>query len=257
MSLFNGHDLTGWVPKIVGKQAGLDPMETFRVVGSVLKVDYSNYDAFDGRFGHLFYQQPYSYYRLRFDYRFTGVQAEGGPGEWARRNSGVMVHAQAAQSMLEDQAFPLSIEAQLLGGLSDGNRRPTGNVCTPGTDIVYAGSLYPHHCLYSSSATIDGDGWVRFEILVLGAARISHSVNGEVVLAYELPQFGGSGVATGYDPEVKRTGELLSSGYLALQSESHPIEFRSIELLDLEGCMDSESASYRSYFVKSAPDRCQ
>lgn len=254
--LFNGQNLNGWVPKIVGSDAAADPLETFRVVDGVLKVDYSNYGAFDGRFGHLFYQLPYSYYRLRFEYRFTGEQADGGPGKWAQRNSGVMVHAQSPDSMLEAQAFPLSIEAQLLGGLSDGNPRPTGNVCTPGTEIVYSGHIYPEHCLYSSSATFDGDDWVSFEVRVLGSAQIAHAVNGDWVLAYELPQFGGSGVATGYDPAVKRTGELLAAGYIALQSESHPIEFKNIELLELVGCMDPDSSSYRSYFVKSAPDRC-
>jgi len=257
LQLFNGVDLDGWTPKIVGEAAGSDVLETFSVRDGVIRVGYQNYDMFDGRFGHLFYKTPYAYYRLRIEYRFVGDQAPGGPGSWAVRNSGVMVHSQSAASMLQEQAFPLSIEAQFLGGLGDGGRRPTANVCTPGTDIVFKGSIYPHHCLYSESPTLDGDQWVGFEMLVLGSGQFSHYVNGARVLEYVLPQFGGSGVARGFDPAIKKTGELIAGGYLALQSESHPIEFRLVELLDLEGCMDKRSPSYRRYFVKSAPGRCR
>jgi hypothetical protein len=254
--LFNGENLAGWIPKLVGQPAGSDVRATFRVVDGVLQVNYSDYEEFSGQFGHLFYQTAFSYYRLRLEYRFIGQQALGGPGAWARRNSGVMVHAQSPGSMLLDQAFPLSIEAQFLGGLSDGARRPTANVCSPGTDIVYQGSIYPQHCLYSSSPTLDGNQWVALELLVLGSAHIEHTVNGQDVMSYELPQFGGSGVAVGYDPALKKLGHLLEGGYLALQSESHPIEFRSIELLDLEGCMDASAPQYRAHFVKSAPQLC-
>lgn len=255
--LFNGENLDGWIPKLVGEPAGSDVRRTFRVTDGALQVNYSDYKGFADQFGHLFYQTPYAYYRLRLEYRFTGEQAPGGPGAWAQRNSGVMVHAQSPGSMLLDQAFPLSIEAQFLGGLGDGAHRPTGNVCTPGTDIVYQGSIYPRHCLYSSSPTLDSDQWVAFEMLVLGSGHIEHRVNGQLVVAYELPQFGGSGVATGYDPAVKKVGQFLQGGYLALQSESHPVEFRNIELLTLEGCMDVESPRYRDYFVRSAPQLCE
>ena len=206
LQLFNGLDLDGWTPKIVGEAAGSDALETFSVRDGVLKVGYQNYDTFEGRFGHLFYNTPYAYYRLRIEYRFVGDQAPGGPGSWAVRNSGVMVHSQSATSMLLQQAFPLSIEAQFLGGLGDGERRPTANVCTPGTDIVFEGSIYPHHCLYSESPTLDGDQWVRFEMLVLGSGQLSHYVNGTRVLEYVLPQFGGSGVARGFDPARRVAG---------------------------------------------------
>jgi hypothetical protein len=256
LQLFNGVDLEGWTPKIVGEAAGSDKLGTFSVRDGVLKVGYQNYDVFDGRFGHLFYDIPYSYYRLRIEYRFVGDQAPGGPGGWAVRNSGVMVHSQSVTSMLLEQAFPLSVEAQFLGGLGDGEPRPTANVCTPGTDIVFNGSIHPHHCLYSGSPTLDGDQWVRFEMLVLGSGQLSHYVNGARVLEYVLPQFGGSGVARGFDPAIKKTGDLLAGGFIALQSESHPIEFRLVELLDLEGCMDKSSPRYRRYFVKSDPERC-
>nr|WP_298722147.1 DUF1080 domain-containing protein [uncultured Steroidobacter sp.] len=256
IELFNGRDLTGWTPKISKHALGENFADTFRVRDGLLQVRYDEYRNFDNQFGHLFYQTPYSYYRLVVEYRFVGEQAKGGPGAWAFRNSGMMIHAQDPKTMTRDQDFPISIEAQLLGGKSDGSARPTLNVCTPGTEIVVDGSLYPEHCLNSRSRTYDGDQWVRVELLVLGAGQIAHIVDGQKVLEYALPQFGG-GVVHDHDPAAQPTGKLMKGGYIALQSESHPIDFRRISLLNLAGCMDPKAGNYRSYYVKSAPATCQ
>jgi hypothetical protein len=256
IQLFNGRDLTGWTPKITHYQLGNNFANTFRVEDGLLKVRYDGYkDGFKTRFGHLFYAKPYSYYRLRVEYRFVGEQCSGQPGVWANRNSGIMFHAQAPRTMMKEQDFPISIEAQFLGGLSDGKPRPTLSMCSPGTEIVYDGALYPQHCLSSASKTYDGDQWLQIELIVIGGAHITHIVNGDKVLEYSLPQIGG-GVVANFDPKVKRDGELLSGGYIALQSESHPLDVRKIELLDLEGCMDPKARNYRKYFVHSLPQRC-
>jgi hypothetical protein len=255
--LFNGRDLTGWTPKLTHHELGDNYGNTFRVEDGLLKVRYDRYkDGFKTRFGHLFYARPYSFYRLRIEYRFVGEQAPQGPGAWANRNSGIMIHSQPPQTMTKEQDFPISIEAQLLGGLSDGKARPTANMCSPGTEVVYRGSIYPQHCLESASKTYDGDQWVRMELLVLGAGQITHFVNGEKVLEYSMPQIGG-GVVANFDPKAKRDGELLSGGYIVLQSESGPLDVRKIELLDLTGCIDSKNSNYRSYFVRSDPTRCK
>ena len=256
IALFNGRDLAGWTPKITKHKLGENYANTFRVEQGVLKVSYADYERFDGRFGHLFYDQPFSYYRLRIEYRFVGDPVKDAPGPWALRNSGVMLHSQPPGTMLVDQNFPISIEAQFLGGLGDGKPRPTLNVCTPGTEIVYEHSIYPKHCLESRSKTFDGDQWVRAEVVVLGSALITHIVNGEKVLEYSLPQFGGGAVAN-FDPAAKPDGKVIESGYLALQSESHPLEFRKVELLNLAGCMDPKAANYKKYYVKSEPESCR
>lgn len=254
--LFNGRDLTGWTPKITGYAFGENYANTFRVVDGAIRVSYDGYDAFDGRFGHLFFEKPFSYYRLVIEYRFVGEQAPKGPGAWALRNSGVMVHSQDPRTMTLAQNFPISIEAQFLGGLGDGKPRPTLNVCTPGTEVIHQGTLLPTHCLNSASDTFDGDQWVRGELLVLGSERIVHIVNGKVVLEYERPQFGG-GAVNEFEPAAKPDGKLIEGGYLSLQSESHPIEFRKVELLNLAGCMDRKATNYRSYYVKSVPEQCE
>ncbi|NLH97897.1 MAG: DUF1080 domain-containing protein [Chthonomonadales bacterium] len=228
--LFNGKSLDGWTPKIKGLELGEDPLKTFRVEDGVLKVSYENYATFENRFGHLFYKTPFSHYVIRVEYRFTGDQCPGGAG-WAYRNSGVMLHCQDPKTMRKDQDFPVSIEAQLLGG--DGkNERPTNNVCSPGTHIVMGGKLITQHCNSSRSKTYHGDQWVTAEMEVHGSGKIIHRVNGETVLEYEQPQLDPG------DPDAAkliRDGKvLIESGYISLQSESHPIEFRKVEIKLLE-----------------------
>jgi hypothetical protein len=158
--------------------------------------------------------------------------------------------------MLKDQDFPISIEVQLLGGLSDGKPRSTANLCTPGTNVVMDGKLHTPHCTNSTSKTYDGDQWVRVEVDVHGGEIIRHIVEGQTVLQYSQPQIGG-GAAEPTDPAVKVDGTMLTSGYIALQAETAPADFRKVELLNLEGCMDSKARNYKSYFVKSQPSACE
>lgn len=234
IQLFNGKDLNDWKVKITGYPTGENFGNTFRVEDGKMKVVYDAdaYPDFAEQFGHIFYKQKYSWYLLGVEYRFVGEQARGGPG-WAIRNSGAMLHCQDPETMLDDQDFPISIEVQFLGG-NGSDERSTANLCTPGTNVVMDGKLFTNHCVSSSSQTYHGDQWVRVEVLVLGDSLIEHIVGGETVLRYEKPQIGGGNVIH-YDSTVKEDGKLLDEGYIALQSESHPIEFRKVELYDLAG----------------------
>jgi hypothetical protein len=257
ISLFDGKSLEGWVPKIKGYEVGVNYGDTFRVEDGVLKVVYDKdkYETFGSRFGHLFYKTPFSHYVIAVEYRFVGEQAKDGPA-WAFRNSGVMIHGQPVETMKKDQDFPICIEAQFLGGRGDGTARSTANLCTPGTNVVMNGALVTEHCINSSSKTFDGDQWVRAELEVHGGGEIVHKVNGETVLRYEKPQMGGGAVA-GHDPAVKRDGEILTGGSISLQAESHPVEFRKVELLNLAGCRDKKAKNYKSYFEKDDPASCR
>ncbi len=230
IQLFNGKDLTGWTPKIVGYEAGDNFGNTFRVEDGILKVSYEAYDKFEGRFGHLFYDKPFSDYIIRVEYRFVGDQIEGGPG-WAFRNSGLMLHGQDPKTMDIKQDFPVSIEVQLLGG-NGTDPRSTSNLCTPGTNVVIEGELITRHCTNSGSQTYHGDQWVTAEVEVRGNEVFRHYVNGELVMEYNKPQLDPN------DPDGKKLikdGELmLYGGTISLQSESHPVEFRKVELRLLE-----------------------
>ncbi len=230
--LFNGKNLDGWDVKIAGFDLNDNYKNTFRVEDGLLKVRYDGYTSFDQHYGHIFYKKPFSHYRLRVEYRFVGEQCPGGE-DWALRNSGAMLHGQTAASMMKNQDFPISLEGQLLGG--DGvHERHTSNLCTPGTNVVMHGKLETTHCMDSSSKTYHGDQWVTAEFLVLGDSLIQHILEGKVVMEYSKPTIG-DGVVNNYDPKVKIDGKPISSGTISLQSESHPIDFRKVELRDLSG----------------------
>lgn len=254
ISLFNGKDLEGWTVKIRTQEAGVDPWDTFRVEDGALAVAYDRYEEFGDRFGHLFYREPFSHYRLRLEYRFLGDPAAG-TQSWAYRNSGAMLHSQAPETMPAAQNFPISIEFQFLGGLGEGPR-PTGNLCTPGTNVIYQGEFTEEHCISSSSPTFEGDQWVHAEALVLGGERVVHLINGEAVIEYGGVTYGG-GAVSGHDPGAAPDGQPLASGYISLQSEGHPIQFRNVELLNLKGCMDPDAANFKAYFVEPDPGGCR
>jgi hypothetical protein len=253
ISMFNGKDLTGWTPKIRNYASGENFGNTFRVEDGKLVVRYDAYDSFNERFGHIFYKDKFSYYRIRLNYRFVGDQAINGPG-WATRNSGIMIHGQAPQTMGKNQDFPVSIEVQLLGG-NGKDKRTTCNLCTPGTNVEMNGKLFTPHCINSTSETYHGDQWVQAEVYVLGDSLVQHMINGQSVLSYQKPQIGGGNVG-GQEVVFGTKGQLLTEGYISLQSESHPVEFKNIEILNLEGCMDPLALNYKSYFIKSKPSDC-
>lgn len=230
ISLFNGENLDGWTPKFAGHEPGVNYKNTFRVEDGLLKVAYDNYVTFDGKFGHLFYEQPYSNYRIRLEYRFVGEQVPGAP-DWAYRNNGIKFHSQSPESMGLDQPSPVSIEVQLLGG-NGTDERPTANICSMGTHIVMDGELITPHCTESSSKTYHGDQWVTVEAEVHGGEIIHHYINGEKVLSYSKPQYDPSDPNT--EHLIPENGDMIiTGGYIALQAESHPTHFRNIEILPL------------------------
>ena len=232
MSLFNGKDLTGWTPKIRYSELGENFGNTFRVEEGLLKVRYdkSSYEKFGERFGHLFFKDSFSNYRFRVEYRFVGDQCTEGPG-WATRNSGVMVHGQDPKTMSKDQDFPVSIEVQLLGG-NGKDKRTTSNLCTPGTNVVMNGELKLQHCMNSSSKTYHGEDWVTAEIEVHNSDVIRHLIDGEVVLEYNQPQLDKRDANA--KALIRDENLLLTGGTISLQSESHPIDFRKVEIMVLE-----------------------
>jgi len=228
IQLFNGKDMTGWTPKIRGFDYGDNFANTFRVEDGILKVSYDGYESFDERFGHLFYKESFSSYRLRVEYRFVGEQLHDGPG-WAFRNNGLMLHCQDPKTMLKDQDFPVSIEAQILGG-NGKDERSTCNLCTPGTHVEMDGKLIKRHCINSSSKTFHGDQWVNAEFIVMGDSLFQHIAEGDTVLVYNKAQIGGA-LPEGF-PFAE--GMPLKEGYISIQSETHPTEFRKIELQEIK-----------------------
>jgi len=231
-TLFNGENLDGWTAKFHHHEPGENYANTFRVVDGVIQANYDDYDTFDDRFGHLFFDEPFSAFHLKFEYRFTDQWMEDAPG-YTFRNSGIMFHSQSPQSILIEQDWPISVEYQLLARERDGVSRPTGNMCSPGTHVVFEGELDERHCINSSSGTYAWNEWVSGELIVHNDSLVIHKVNGEDVLRYSQPQIGG-GVVSGYDPEIKVDGTLLTEGYIGLQAEGQGVEFRNIRIRELD-----------------------
>ena len=229
--LFNGKDLSNWTPKFVGHEAGTNYKNTFRVEDGILKVSYAEYDSFNYEFGHLFTKESFSNYRLKAEYRFVSEPIKNAPA-WAFRNNGFMLHSQSAESMLINQNFPVSLEAQPLGGHAEGDR-PTMNLCTPGTNVVLGDSLHTVHCVSSTSKTFRDDQWVSVEMIVYGDSILHHVVEGDTVLTYYKPTIGGDFLAD-VDSSLFDIGAPLKEGYITIQAESHDTEFRKIELLELK-----------------------
>ncbi|MDZ4800529.1 MAG: DUF1080 domain-containing protein [Bryobacteraceae bacterium] len=249
-SMFNGKNLDGWIAKFANHELADNYADTFRVEDGKIRVMYDKYSDFGARFGHLFWKQKLSHYVVSMEYRFFGEQVKGGPG-YAKLNSGVMVHSQSPESILKDQDWPISVEAQFLAG-----NRTTMNVCTPGTEIHMGGQMVKAHCTNSKSKIYGNDEWVKIEVEVLGGERIKHWIGNEVVLEFEKPMIGG-GVANRFDPAIKQDGKILTEGYIGLQAESQPVEFRNVRLLNLSGCTDPKSKDYRPWLVSSDSTRCR
>lgn len=240
IQLFNGKDLTGWDIKFSGHEINDNYKNTFVVEEGILKVSYDEYENFNKKYAHLYYEKPYSHYRLRIEYRFVGEQLPGGE-VWENFNSGVMLHSQSAADQQLNQDFPASIELQFLGEVL-GENRTNGNLASPGTHVVNdTDSLHTRHMLYSSYKAPKGEGWINIEAIVLGDSIIHHVVEGDTALTYTKPKIGGwEEVGSRKRPWVEdiswfkeNEGKPLKEGYIALQAESHGIHFRKIELLDL------------------------
>lgn len=231
IDLFNGKDLTDWTVKIHHHEVGENFGNTFRVVDDMIQVRYDQYEDFNDQFAHLYYNKPFANYHLKLEYQFTGELQQGAP-EYTILNSGVMFHSQDPRTMLKEQNWPISVEMQFLAGLGDGQPRPTGNMCSPGTDIVFEGKVYEGHCLNSSSKTYPKDEWIKAELIVWGDSLITQIINGDTVLQYSKPTMGG-GVVNGFDSAIWKPGTAIKSGYIALQSEGQPINFRNVKLREL------------------------
>lgn len=225
IQLFNGENLDDWEVKIAGYPVGENFGNTFCIEDGILKVNYDAYnDDFRDRFGHLFTTKAYSHYKLRMEYRFYGEHINNSP-EWTYLNNGAMLHAQTPETMLLDQWFPVSIEAQILASDEKAPDRQTANVCTTGTEVWIDNEPNPEHCFKSSSKSYAPDEWVTMEIEVYGDSLIRHIVQGDTVLTYNHLRI--------TPKDSTGTPEVLKSGRIAIQSEGHPTEFRKIELLDL------------------------
>jgi hypothetical protein len=230
ISLFNGKNLDGWVAKIAGHELGDNFRDTYRVEDGLLKVSYDRYDRFDNNFGSLFYNKKFSHYWIRAEYRFVGSRAPGAPS-WAYKNSGLQLHCQAPETMRKDQHFPVSVEFDMVGGFL--LNRPTGNVCQNGTSVLIDGKPLKGQCSSVGDLTVRDNSWTTALAEVDGSRRVRQIVNGTLVVEYTDLKLDDA------NADARRlnslgAGKALASGYISIQSNGHPVEFRRIEVLPID-----------------------
>ncbi len=223
--LFDGRSLSGW-------SGDRDQVDVDDGLLRFLSGTPQNSDS-PGEGFFLVHEGEWSFYRLRFEYRFPETDLD--PASWPERDvrrASVWVHSTGEN---------VGMEVELLGGDGE-NDRPTGNVCTPGTQMDMNGRAVERACVSSASETHHGDEWVTLEVTVLGAERMEHRVDGVRVLAYERPR--------------TDDGTLLAGGGIAIRSGGWPFDIRRMELLPLRGCTDPQAVNRKSYFVSSDPRAC-
>ena len=227
-TLFNSKNLKNWQVKIAGYPLGENFGNTFRVENGILQVRYNAYDSFRSKFGGLYYNKKFTNYRLKVEYRFVGETTVGAPS-WGFRDGGVQYHCQSPASLQLTQSFPVCLEYNLHGG-NGKDERPVGEICTSGTFVSVNGKRNESNCtLPTVKKTFHGDQWITLEIEVRGDS-IRHFVNGEEILRFENPRYNPNhAIAKTF---IVNGDDRVKEGYISLQSNSHPMDFRKIEVME-------------------------
>jgi hypothetical protein len=228
ISLFNGKDLKNWKPKITGFPLGENFGNTFRVEKGILSIRYDKYDSFRNRFGALYYDKKFTNYRLKVEYRFVGNTTPGAPS-WGFKDGGIQYHCQSPSSIGITQPFPVCLEFNLHGG-NGKEDRPTGEACVSGINIEINGKRNTSNCTMPHvKRTFHGEEWIAAEIDV-NNGKITHFVNGEKVIQYENPRLDSTNANA---KELVTAGnDIVRDGYISIQSNSHPMDFRKVEIME-------------------------
>lgn len=211
IQLFNGKNLHGWTPKFAGYDLGINFRNTFVVRDGLLTICYDNYKGRQNSIGHLFYKDEFSHYVLRVEYRFARTQVKDTP-ESLLLHSGLMIHGQSAESMGKDQKRPDSVEAKLLSQ----HRNPAKKHRNLSVDTLVANTKPDVHSNEVVDKQQQEHQWTCVEIEVYGGEVIRHKSGGQLIMEYKKPSLS--------------DGSPLVRGTIALQANSHPIQFRKIEL---------------------------
>lgn len=205
-SLFNGKDLSGWHADVPMKDSLPDAPASFLVRNGLLV-------SMGEPRGHLITDEVFENYRLEVEYRFAGE-----PG-----NCGVLVHTSTPRFLYK--MFPKSIEVQM-------EHQNAGDFWVIGEDITVPdmekyrgpkadwgtteGKARQIHNLTDNAEKPLGE-WNLMVVECVGN-RIKVWVNGELV-------------NYGYDATVQK-------GQLAIQAEGAEVEFRKIELQNINKLSD-------------------
>ncbi|MBI2498122.1 MAG: DUF1080 domain-containing protein [Opitutae bacterium] len=210
--LFNGHDLTGWVPVAKG---GPPPADTWQAADGVIRCAGKPN-------GYLRTAARYRDYRLTVEWRWTGPAPVDAQGKPRNRNSGVLLHVQPP-----DAVWPMALEAQLMetnagdfyviGGVETAEHTKLGAqaVAAAGTDEKALAAARNNRRIPKAhpSAEKPAGEWNTYDIVCTGDS-VTVRVNGV--------------------EQNRATGVSVGEGHICLQSEGAAIEFRNITVEPLK-----------------------
>lgn len=197
VQLFNGKDLSGWIPYLWDGQAKAEDKNT--PASAVWSVEDGILTCVGRPTGYIRTKDEYENYRLNVEWRW--------PEGTTRGNNGVLVHTTTPNALGQ---WPKSIEVQLAFG-------DAGDFWVIGTtlevpDVEKRRRDRRHLNLTDGSEKPAGE-WNRMEIVAKGDEIIVH-VNGTLV---------------NHATKVSQT-----KGAVSLQSEGARIQFRKVELTPLK-----------------------
>jgi hypothetical protein len=214
IELFNGKDLSGWT-KISRAGETPDPA-TWTVADGVIRCTGMPY-------GYIRTENRYKNYRLTVEWRWSGPDlppnAQGRP---RNRNSGVLLHTDAS-----DTVWPSALEAQLQQ-TSAGDFHHMGTVET--AEVLAARAKAAAAAGGDAEAAQRAQGVRRVPKTGAPAEKPVGEWN-----TYEITCSGDTVTLriNGVD-QNRATKANVTEGYICLQSEGAPIEFRNVKLTPLE-----------------------
>ena len=105
-------------------------------------------------------------------------------------------------------------------------------MCSPGTDVDIDGKIAPEHCMRSSSKIYPINEWVSIEIVVHSDSIVHHIIEKDTIMTYTNIRYSNDRFSTENFKDL--VGKPLEEGYIALQSEGHPVMFRNIMIKELD-----------------------
>jgi hypothetical protein len=234
VNLFNGKDLTGWIPLIHLSKVGENTDSTFRpdLENNGIRVSYDKYTSgFGGdkcKCGNLFYNKLLTNYRVRVTYRFFDPQVSG-PPSWGKNNSGLMIFGIDPAKVTGDPIFPPIIEIQLLGtpsagGSTNANECEMAQFVNPTVTATHTGS-----CGNNKDSKAPGSGKTAPAAAVWTTIEADVHVTGDTKV-YQWPDTTNAVLIIS---KPMYAGKAVTGGYLAIQSEGQPIVFKDIMLKEL------------------------
>ncbi|QJE95020.1 family 16 glycoside hydrolase [Luteolibacter luteus] len=250
-SLFNGKDLSGWTVTVDKLPVGQDPDRIVQVRDGAIHM-YADSDP-DAKvpFGVITHEKTFSRFHLALEYRW--LEKKFAPRKDAIRDAGLLYHTSGIEKI-----WPPSVEYQIQEGDSGDIifiQESGFSWAHPFPDQAPQGqgdaSLLPENGGFLRKAKnqtyfgrfpeYDHPGWNRAEVIVHADESAEHILNGHVRSRVEHMQH--------------LTGGALKEGKICLQFEGAELQYRKIEIKELDEPLRPEKTLLSLSAVKDKPAR--